>query len=90
MFMHSIEYGYAPCSFENIWPKNMDQNANRELRNANDFVLTQPRTETFKKSTFYALPFIWNNLAPELKLQQNRITFKWALKAHLLNDIIED
>jgi hypothetical protein len=90
MFMHSIEYGYAPCSFENIWPKNIDQNANRELRNANDFVLTQPRTETFKKSTFYALSFIWNNLAPELKLQQNRITFKWALKAHLFNDIIED
>jgi hypothetical protein len=89
MFMHSVEYGYAPKSFENIWLKNNDRNADRELRNANDFLLTQPRTETFKKSTFYSLPTEWNNLAPEIKLQQNRITFKWALKAHLFEDIME-
>jgi len=89
MFMHSVEYGYAPKSFENIWLKNNDRNAERELRNANDFLLTQPRTETFKKSTFYSLPNEWNNLAPEIKLQQNRFTFKWALKAHLMEDIME-
>jgi hypothetical protein len=89
MFMHSVEYGYAPKSFENIWLKNNDRNAERELRNANDFLLTQPRTETFKKSTFYSLPNEWNNLAPEIKLQQNRLTFKWALKAHLMEDIME-
>ncbi len=65
MFMHSIEYKYAPSSFENAWPKNNERNVDRELRNANDFLLSQPRTETFKKSTLYALPFIWNNLAPE-------------------------
>ncbi len=80
--MHSIEYKYAPKSFENTWLKNNERNADRELRNGNYFLLAQPRTETFKKSTFYALAFIWNNLAPGPKLKQNRITFKWALKAH--------
>ncbi len=49
--------------------------------------LMQPRTETFKKSTLYALPFTWNKLAPEIKFQHNRITFKWALKAHLLESL---
>jgi len=68
---------------------NNERNADRELQNANDFLPTKPRTETFKKSTFYALPFIWNYLAPEPKLQQNRITIKWAFKAHLFEYIIE-
>ena len=88
MFMHSVEYEYAPKSFENVWPKNNERN-DRKLRNANDYLIMQPRTETFKKSTFYALPFTWNNLAPEIKLQQNRTTFKWALKAHLFENLYD-
>ena len=87
MFMHSVEYLYAPKSFENVWQKTNERN-DRDLRNANDFLITQPRTETFKKSTFYALPTAWNNLALEIKLQQNRTTFKWALKAHLFESVI--
>ncbi len=63
MFMHSIEYGYASCSFENTWPKNIDQNGNRELRNANDFVLTQPRNETFKKS--FMLYLLYGTISPQ-------------------------
>jgi hypothetical protein len=89
-FMHSVEYGYAPRSFENTWVKNNNRDVNRELRNANDFELTQPRTETFKKSTFYSPPNEWNNLIPEIKFQQNKTTFKWALKAHLLEDLVEN
>jgi hypothetical protein len=88
--MHSIEYKYAPKSFENTWLNKNEQNLpDRELRNANAFLLAQPRNKTFKKSTFYALPFIWNNLAPQPKFLQNRITIKWALKAHLFEYIIE-
>jgi hypothetical protein len=45
MFMHSIECKYAPSSFENTWPKNYERNNDCELRNANDFLFTQPRTE---------------------------------------------
>jgi hypothetical protein len=87
--MHSIAYDYAPSSFAGVWVTNAnrDPNLNLNLRNANDFYLIQLRTETFKKSTLYALPFIWNELAPEIKLQHNRTTFKWALKAHLLESL---
>jgi hypothetical protein len=44
----------------------------------------------FKKSTAYALPSNWNELQPEVKYQENPITFKWALKAHLLESISDD
>ena len=89
MFMHSIEYNYSPSSFENIWLKNNHRDLDRALRNANEYILPQPRTETFKKSTLYALPNAWNSLIPELKSQQNKITFKWALKAHLMEEIVD-
>ncbi len=49
-----------------------------------------PRTESFKKSIAYSLPYTWNELQPEIKYQENAITFKWALKAHLLESIMED
>ncbi len=78
---------YAPSSFENTWQKNGERDPIRDLRNANEYFIMQPRTETFKKSTLYALPFVWNNLVPEIKLQQNKTTFKWALKAHLFEDM---
>jgi hypothetical protein len=48
-----------------------------------------PRTEAFKKSIAYSLPFSWNELKPEIKYQENAITFKWALKA-FLESIMED
>ena len=87
LFMHSIEYNYAPASFINTWQKNRDREPALNLRNANDFYLPIPRTEMFKKSTFYALPAAWNELTPNIKLQQNKTTFKWALKAHLLEQL---
>jgi hypothetical protein len=86
-FMHAIEYKYAPPSFNDIWQKNRDRDPDVNLRNADDYYLTRPRTETFKKSTFYAIPTAWNDLIPEIKYQENKYTFKWALKAHLLSEI---
>jgi len=85
--MHSVEYKYAPSSFDETWIKNNMRAHERDFRNANDFYLPVPRTETFKKSTFYALPSAWNDLSPDIKLQQNKITFKWALRAHLLDEL---
>jgi len=87
-FMHSIAYNYAPKSFERTWQKNIDRDPAYNLRNANDYHLVQPRTELFKKSTFYALPAAWNALAPEIKLQNNKTTFRWALRAHLMEEIV--
>ena len=86
-FMHAIEYKYAPTSYDNVWPKNSDREPAANLRNANDYYLPIPHTETFKKSTYYALPKAWNELCNEIKLQQIKITFKWALKAHLLESL---
>jgi hypothetical protein len=90
LFMHAIEYKYAPASFINTWQKNNERDPAINLRNANDYYLPLPRTETFKKSTYYAIPAAWNDLADEIKYQQNRITFKWALKAHLMEDLLDD
>jgi hypothetical protein len=88
--MHSIEHNLAHASFANTWVKNATREPNLNLRNANDFHLPQPRTEAYKKSPYYALPFAWNALSPYIKYQPNKITFKWALKAHLLEELPED
>jgi len=87
MFMHAIHYKYAPGSFTNTWQTNAERAPQLNLRNASDYFIVHPRTETFKKSTLYALPQAWNELSPFIKLQNNRTTFKWALKAHLLETI---
>jgi len=67
LFMHSIEYNYAPPSFDDTWTKNNAHDPTINLRNANDYTLIHPRTETFKKSTLYALPYAWNELSPYIK-----------------------
>jgi hypothetical protein len=79
-----------PVSFRNIWQKNREREPAINLRNADDYFIPMPRTETFKKSTYYALPSAWNDLAIEIKYQENKITFKWALKAHLMEDLLDD
>ncbi len=86
-FMHSIYHKYAPPSFTDVWQRNADRNPALNLRNADDFYLLQPRTEAFKKSTLYNLPLTWNELSPFIKLQNNKTTFKWALRAHLMDEI---
>jgi hypothetical protein len=55
-FMHSVVYGYAPTSFANTWQKNNERALDRNLRNADEYSLPLPRTEMFKKSTYYAIP----------------------------------
>jgi hypothetical protein len=85
--MHTIEHKLAPSSFANTWVMNIDREPAINLRNANDFYLPQPRTETLKKSTYCALPAAWNSLTPFLNTNQTKLTFKWALKAHLLDEL---
>jgi hypothetical protein len=88
LFMHSIEYMYAPSSFTDIWTKNYINQGDRPLRNADNFMLPNPHTELFKKSPLYSLPLEWNNL-DDTKYIQNRTTFKTAIKFSLLNTLIE-
>ena len=82
MFMHSIEYGYCPPSFQTTWQKNHERNI--QLRNENNFYLPSPKIEFFKRIPLYSLPNEWNILPAELKYQFNRFTFKIALKSYLL------
>jgi len=89
LFMHSVEYGYAPASFINTWAKNNAIQGDRPLRNADDYTLPNPRTEMFKKSPLYNLPFEWNSL-DYTKFISNRTTFKTALKFNLLELLINN
>jgi hypothetical protein len=88
LFMHSIEFNYAPLSFNNMWIKNSVNQRDRPLRNADDFMLPHPRTELFRKSPLYSLPLEWNKM-DENKFNSNRTTFKTAVKYKLLNEILD-
>jgi hypothetical protein len=85
--MHLTEYGYAPLSFQSVWVKNNANQGLRPLRNADDFMLPNPRTEMFKKSPLYTLPLEWNSL-DFTKSIRNRTTFKTAVKSNLLESIV--
>ena len=89
LFMHSIEYDYAPTSFHNIWTKNLVNQGDRPLRNADNYSLPNPHTELFKKSPLYSLPSEWNKL-DENRYISNRTTFKTAIKYSLLHSLIDD
>jgi hypothetical protein len=87
--MYSIKYSYAPASFHGIWAKNLVIQGDRPLHNADNYTLSNPRTELFKKSPLYTLPLEWNNL-DDNRYIRNRTTFKTALKYMLLNSILDE
>jgi hypothetical protein len=60
----------------------------RPLRNADNFMLPNPRTELFKKSPLYSLPLEWNNL-DESRYIRNKNSFKTVIKFSLLNALID-
>jgi hypothetical protein len=84
--MHSVTYNYAPPSFRNIWPRNIERNIEYDLRNNNMYTVPNPRIEQFKKSPLYSFAKLWNDLN-DIKLQQNKKTFQIALKDYLLSEI---
>ena len=86
MFMHSVNYEYAPLSFREIWRKNNDRDFEVQLRNDDNFILPHPRCELFKKMPIFSLPDEWNN-SGNLKYYNNKITFKHALREQLLNEL---
>jgi hypothetical protein len=84
--MHSVIYNYAPPSFSNIWVTNGDQTQNYVLRNNDQLMVPHPRIELFKKSPLYSLPLLWNQL-DHTKLQQNKTTFKIALREKIMSEL---
>ena len=87
-FMHSIFYQYTPVSFENVWQTHNQANNNYNLRNANDFILPNPRIEQFKKMPIYSLPLTLNS-AGLLTSYENQTTFQINLKNLLFEEIIK-
>jgi hypothetical protein len=88
LFMHSIEYNYAPPAFSNTWSKNTARDLEYNLRNADLFITPNVRIELFRKNPLVALPVAWNELGIEFRLQHNRTTFKIALTDHILDQML--
>ena len=86
VFMHSVNYNYAPSSFVDIWRKNNDRELGLQLRNDDNYILPQPRCELFKKFPIYALLDEWNN-SGDLKFYNNLITYKHALREQLFQEL---
>ena len=82
--MHSIEFNYAPMSFNGTWNKNSIRDNVYNLCNTDAFSLPLVRIELIKHIPLYSFALAWNEL-DELKLQPNRKTFQISLKETLLS-----
>ena len=86
IFMHSVNYKYAPKSFDRIWLKNDEVRENINLRNNCLFSILAPRIEFFKCFTLYNLPNEWN-MSGDLMFYANPFTFKLNLREKLFAEI---
>ena len=83
--MHSINYNYAPPTFQLLWQKNTARNLNNELRNQNDFTMPRANSNFFTKFLLFTFPKEWNN-AGIVTHYSNLTTIKIALTEELLNN----
>jgi len=88
-FMHSINYKYAPKSFDQTWLKNDEVRGDLNLRNNCLFSIPAPRTESFKRFPLYSLPNEWNK-SGNLMFYANTFTFKLNLREQLFAELISD
>jgi hypothetical protein len=88
LFMHSVDYNYAPQSFNGIWVKNNTRDMDHDLRNRDEYSVPFIRIEQFRKNPIVSLPKAWNELCDELRFQHNRTTFKIALEDYLFEQLI--
>jgi len=86
--MHSINFKYAPISFNDVWIKNGKRNGNWNLRNSDFYFIHNLRVEFFKKMPIYALPEAWNACG-NLMFYENKKTLKHSLRESLLEELIE-
>jgi hypothetical protein len=88
LFMHSIDYNYAPSSFRDIWVKNNTRDMDHDLRNRDEYSIPFIRIEQFRRNPIISLPTAWNELRDELRFQHNRTTFKIALEDYLFEQMV--
>ena len=89
LLMHSFIHKYGPNSFHTTWASHSTINPELNLRNSNDIILPQPRTDLFKKLPSYSLPKTWNELN-DLKFQHNPTTFRISLNDFLFSSLHEE
>ena len=77
-FMHTVYYGTAPTSFNNIWQTQAQRHPDLNLRNATDIYVPFPRIDLFKRMPIYSLPTVWNS-HDIIRYYANRTTFSIAL-----------
>ena len=85
-FMHSVEYKYAPSSFQDTWQKNEARNLNYELRNNDLYTIPKINLVSLNNIPFFSYPAEWNSLG-DLRFQNNKITFQINLKYNLLEEL---
>ncbi len=83
LFMHSVDYDYAPLSFSDTWTKNNTREMDYDLRNREEYSVPFIRIEHFRRNPLVSLPSAWNELPDELHFQHKRTTFKTALNDYL-------
>lgn len=88
-FMHAVHYNYAPSSFQHVWQLNTNRHGDRQLRNDDLYTLPPPRIEQFKRLPLYSLPMEWNK-AGDITLQENKVTFRYAVKDRLFLELSEN
>jgi len=85
--MHSVYYGYAPPSLNDIFIK-CPEIREHNLRSINCFNIPRPKTDWYKNMPPFKFTSHWNSL-DEAKLYRNPVTFKHALKDSLLLKLSE-
>ena len=85
-FMHSVEYKYAPKTFQGTWQKNEARNLNYELRNNDLFTIPKINLVSLNNIPFFSYPAEWNSLG-DLRFQNNKLTFQINLKYNLLEEL---
>jgi hypothetical protein len=86
-FMHGIEYEYAPPTFLENWPKNVNRNRPYELRNGEDLFTPRCSKESLKYAPLFNFPSQWNALDINVKLQRNLFSFKYTLMCNLFEEL---
>jgi Reverse transcriptase (RNA-dependent DNA polymerase) len=87
-FMHAIEYSYNHETFYDYWPLNNQRIINYELRNNSMRTVPRLNYEQLKNCPLVNFPKVWNELAVELRLQRNPITFHLELLNSLFEELI--
>ena len=87
--MHKIEYNYGPPTFTETWPKNDQRNINYNLRNVDSYSIPRVNFEFLRNAPVFSFPLEWNKL-DEIRQQRNKITFQFALKNKLMQELITE